>query len=73
MGAGTANGGSLAAIEDAELDTGAVDDPAHDAVERVDFSYQMAFAQPAYGGITGHLTNGFKLMGEQERTRAHAR
>jgi hypothetical protein len=33
----------------------------------------MAFAQPAYGGITGHLTNGFKLMGEQERTRAHAR
>ena len=73
LGAGAANGRSLASVEQAELDTGPIGDPAHDAVERVDLPHKMALAQPADGGIAGHLADGFKLVGEQERTRADAR
>ena len=42
-----AHGRALAQVEHAELDAGAVDGAAHDAVERIDLAHQVALAQPA--------------------------
>jgi len=43
------------AVQKAELDTGLIGKAAHNAVERIDFANQMAFAEPANRRITGHL------------------
>ena len=59
----TLDGGTLAAIEDAELDSAGIDRPAHQAVERVDLADQMAPAQPADGGVAGHGPDGQRASG----------
>ena len=73
LGARTAHCRSLAAIEHAKLDAAGIGDAAHQAVERVDLADQMAFAEPADGGIAGHGADGGEAMGDQRRARAHAR
>ena len=57
LGARAAHGRPLGKIEGAELDAGAVDGAAHDAVQGIDLAHQMALAQPADGGIAGHLAD----------------
>src|SRR5690606_35835982 len=52
-----AYGGTLAPVEDAELDAGKVRYPAHQPVQRVDFPDQMALAEPANGRVAAHLAN----------------
>ena len=73
LGARAAHGRTLAAIEEPELDAGGVGDAAHEAVERVDLAHQVPFAEPADRGIAGHGADGRKPLGDQRRTRAHAR
>jgi hypothetical protein len=47
------------------LNAALVGDPAHKAVQSIDFPDQMALSKTANGGIAGHCTNGRKLMGHQ--------
>ena len=70
LGAGAADGGALRAVEQAELDAGAVGDDAHDAVEGVDLADQMAFAQTADGRVARHLADGLDLVRDQRGARA---
>ena len=73
LGARAAHGRPLGKIEGAELDAGAVDGAAHDAVQGIDLAHQMALAQPADGGIAGHLADRVEPVREQQRARAEPR
>ena len=66
LGARAANGGALAAVEQAELDAGGVRHPAHQAVERIDLADEMALAQAADRRIAGHRAD---LVGAQRHKR----
>jgi hypothetical protein len=65
--------GTLAAVEDAELDPGAVDGAGHQSVEGVDLPHQMALGETADRRIARHLADRIATMGQQQRARAHAR
>ena len=67
-----ANSGSLAAVQQFEMDPGLIRHSAHEPVERVDLPHQMALADPADRGIARHLPERFQLVGQQQRPRAHA-
>jgi len=66
-----AHGRAFAAVPNAELDAAFIGDAAHEAVESVDFPHQMAFAEPANGGIAGHGADGHESMRHQGGFRAH--
>ena len=61
----SAHCGTLAAVEDAELDPRAVDRPAHDAVERVDFAHEVPLTEPADRRVARHLADRGSFMGQQ--------
>ncbi len=69
LGARPAHRRALAAVQDAELDPGAVDRPAHDAVERIDLAHQMPLAEPADRRIARHLADRRPLVRQQQRAR----
>ena len=48
---------AFSAIEQAELDSGAVGDPAHHPIHRVDLTHQVALAKPTNRRIAGHHAN----------------
>ncbi len=73
LGARTADGRTLAAVEQAKLDAALVGDAAHEAVERIDLADEVALAKTADGGVAGHRADGRELVGQQRRARAHAR
>ncbi len=73
LGPGSADRGALAAVQNSELDAARVGDPAHQPVERVDFTDQMALAEPADRGIAGHGADGREAVGDQRRLGAHSR
>ncbi len=73
LGARPAHRRALAAIEDAELDAGAVGGAAHHPVERVDLPDQMPLGQAADRRIARHFADGFDFMGEQQGAGAQAR
>jgi hypothetical protein len=54
------------------LDTGGVSYPAHEPVQRVDLTNEVALAQAADRGITGHGPDGRKSVGHQRHLGAHA-
>ena len=72
LGARSAHRRTLAAIEHPELNAAGVSRPAHQAIERIDLTDQMAFAEPADRRIARHRADGSKLMGDKRRSRAHA-
>ena len=51
------HGGTFLPVEQAELYPCTVGYAAHQAIQRIDFSHQMTFAQPANGGIAGQGSN----------------
>jgi hypothetical protein len=55
------------------LDPAQIRYSAHQAVEGIDFSYEMAFSKSANGRITGHSANGNELVSNQARVGAHPR
>ncbi len=73
LGARTAHGRALSAIQHLELDAAAVGNPAHQAVQSVDFPDQMALSEPADGRIAGHRADRRKSMGDERRGSAQAR
>jgi len=60
-----ADRGTLAAVENAELNAGPIDGAAHDAVERVDLAHQVPLAEPADRRVARHLADRHKLVGQQ--------
>ena len=72
LGSGSLYRGPLAAVENAKLDSGAVDGLSHNSVKGVHFLYQMPFAESADGGVAGHFTNSVQALGHENRPRAHA-
>ena len=60
----------LARIQDTELDAGFVGSRGHGAAERVHFSDQVTFADASYGGIAGHLAQGFDVVRQEQSSRA---
>ena len=67
-----AHGRSLAPVEKPELDSGAIGDPAHDPVERIDLAHEMAFAEAADRRVAGHGADRVRPMRDQSGPRAHA-
>jgi hypothetical protein len=70
LGAGAANGRTLAAVEDAELNARLIRDAAHQAVQSVDFPDEMALAQSADSRIAAHFANGREAVRDQRRGHA---
>jgi hypothetical protein len=70
--AGGAYCGSLARVENTELDAGFVSSQRHDASQGVDFLDQMALADTPDGGVTRHLPQGLHAVSEQQGFATHA-
>ncbi len=45
---------ALASIEKSELDAGVIGNPAHQSIQRINFTYKVPFAKAADRRITGH-------------------
>jgi hypothetical protein len=73
LGARAPHGRALASVEHPKLDAGAVDDPAHDAVQRVDLPHEVAFAEATDRRVAGHLANGLEPVRGQQGPRAGTR
>jgi hypothetical protein len=58
LGAVGADGGAFAAVEDAELDAGAIGVEGHFAAEGIEFEDHVGFGDAADGGIAGHARHG---------------
>ena len=69
LGARPLDGGTLAAIEDAELNAGRIGGARHHAVERVDLAHQMALAQAADRRVAGHFADRRETMGDERGSR----
>ena len=65
LGARALDCGTLAAIEDAELDAGLVSGASHQPVERVDLANEMSLAEPADRRIAGHFADGGEPLGHE--------
>ena len=53
LGAGTPDGGALAAVQDREVDPGVVPGPAAQTVQGVHLPHQLALAHSPQGRVTG--------------------
>src|SRR6185436_12031467 len=58
---------SLGTVEQTELNSSAVSNPAHQAIKGIDLAHQMPLAQSANGRIARHLANGRKLVRDKSR------
>ncbi len=72
LGARALDRWALGAVQEPELDAGGIGHTAHEAVERIDLAHQVALAEPADGGVAGHLADGREGMGDEGRAGAHA-
>ena len=72
LGTGCPYRGALAGVEHAKLDPAQVRRQSHGAAEGVDFLDQMTLADPADGGIAGHLAQGLDVVGQQQGLATHA-
>ena len=72
LGTGGAHGRALARVEGAKLNAATIGRAAHDAAQRIDLAHQMPLADAADRRVARHLADGFDIVGEQQRTRAHA-
>ena len=67
------HGRTLRAIEQPELDSRLIRDPAHQAIQRIDFADQMPLTEPTNRRIARHLADRRGLVGDQRRSSTHAR
>ena len=70
---GGAHRRALAAVEDAELDARLVGGQRHGAAQGIDLLHQVALADAADAGVAAHRAQGFDVVRQQQRLRAHAR
>ncbi len=73
LGARPANSRSFTTIEQPELYPGPIGNTPHKAVERIDFTNQMALADAADGRIARHFTDFRRILGDQRYTSAKPR
>ncbi len=59
----------LAAVQQLEMDTGGIRDPAHQPVQRIDLPHKMAFADSADRRVARHLADRRQRMGQQKGLR----
>jgi len=64
---------ALGGVEPAPLDAGGVGRARHDPAQRVDLAHQVALADAADRRVAAHRTDGFDVVGQQQRARAGAR
>jgi hypothetical protein len=67
-----ADGGTLAGIENPELDAGAIGIERHLAAEGIELKDHVGFGQAADGRIAGHPGGGEGIHGDQSGADAHA-
>jgi hypothetical protein len=65
LGPRPADSGTFAAVENAKLDTGAINRPSHHAIQRVDLPDQLAFGEAANRWITGHFSDRCAFLGQE--------
>lgn len=65
-----ANGWTLAAVQELDVNGCHVCGPRYQAVERIYLTNQMTFANAADGRVARHLANRIEAMGEQKRASA---
>jgi hypothetical protein len=53
---------ALGPVQEPELDSSRIGDPAHQPVERIDFAHKVAFAEPPDGRVAAHLADGRRLV-----------
>lgn len=70
---GPAHRRPLAFIEHPKMDTGLVDQLAHQAVERVDLADEMALTNASNGRIARHLANGVQPLADEQSARSAPR
>src|SRR5690242_13320702 len=63
---------AFAGVQNAVMDTGAVDGAAHDPVERIDFPDQGALGDAADGRVARHFADSGFLLGYEQRSRPDA-
>jgi hypothetical protein len=68
----TADGWSLPAVEQPELNAGPVRDTTHQPVKCVDLADEMTLPEAPDGGIARHDPDGCESVGDQRRTGAKA-
>ena len=73
LGASRAHRRTLAGIEGAELDAGAIDPPRHHSAERVDLAHQVPLADAPERRVATHLAEGLDALRQQEGVGPHAR
>ena len=73
LGARCTHGRPLRAIQNAELNAGFVGGQGHRATQGVDLLDQMSLADPANRRVAAHLSQGFDVVGQQQRPGTHAR
>ena len=67
------NSRAAAAIEQAELYSGRVDDFAHYPAESIDFANEVALGYPADSRVAAHLPDRVDVDGDKRRPRADTR
>jgi hypothetical protein len=65
LGSRGAYRGAARAIQQPELYSGAIDNPAHDATKSINLPDQVAFADATDGGIARHLSNEIKIESKE--------
>src|SRR5690606_10374515 len=65
------NGGTLRPVEQSKLNPGLVRDPAHQAIECIDFANKVTFPESADRRVARHFADGGELMSHEGRSRAH--
>ncbi len=65
LGARPLNGGTFAAVEDAELNAGRIGGARHHPVQRINLAHQMALAQAPDRRVAGHLADRCKAVRDQ--------
>jgi hypothetical protein len=56
---------SARTIEQSKLNSGAIDDAAHNSAERIDLPHQVSFRDSTNSGIAGHLTDEIQVQRNQ--------
>ena len=73
MGARPAHGRALTAVQHPELNAASIRYQPHQAIQRVDLADEMALAETADRGITGHGPDSRETVGHQGCARTHPR
>ncbi len=68
---GAPNRRTFGGIEQSELNAGLVRQTAHKATQGVDLFDQVAFGQPPYGGVAGHVGNGVQIQIKNQDLQTH--